>query len=78
MFFMIYVSRGTFIILFYFPIQNFEKILFKMSSVVTFPIISPKCSSANLKSTEINSPVILFINELLASSKLAFAFFKAL
>ena len=39
------VSRETF----YLPIQNCENILFKISSLVTSPIISPNSLSAFLK-----------------------------
>jgi hypothetical protein len=39
--------------------QNFEKILLSMSSVVTSPMISPMASIALRKSRVINSPLSL-------------------
>ena len=44
------VSRET-VLCFYLPIQNLLKILPKMSSVVTSPVISPRESRATLRSS---------------------------
>jgi hypothetical protein len=57
----------------HFPIQNFEKILFKTSSEVTSPIISPRKSAAFLRSIAINSPLYFWLMDSMALNKLFFA-----
>ncbi len=44
--------------IFYFPKQNFEKILSIIASSLTTPLTSPKCRQADLISDEIMSKVV--------------------
>ena len=63
---------------YYFPIQNLENILFRISSDVTFPIISPRAYSAFLISTARYSPESFLLIDCLAAIKLFFALLRAL
>ena len=52
--------KGFFLFKGYFPIQNFEKIAPKISSLETPPVISPSASKARRISRANNSPEIRF------------------
>jgi len=58
--------------------QNFEKILFKISSVVTAPVISPSLSRAARISTATSSPLIPLFSDCKESSRLDAACVNAL